>query len=52
VRRAVPEWALVGPLQPATTYQITVTNSDAEGTSQTSAPIEVRSPGLDEAPAD
>lgn len=42
--------ALVGPLQPSTTYQITVTNTDAEGASQTSSPIEAKSPGTDEGP--
>jgi hypothetical protein len=36
---------LVGPLQAATTYRITVTNSDAEGTSPASTPIEARSAG-------
>jgi hypothetical protein len=43
--------ALVGPLQTSTTYRITVTNSDAEGTSPASNPIEARSasPG-DEGP--
>ena len=44
--------ALVGPLQPSTTYQITVTNTDAEGASQTSSPIEAKSPGADECPPD
>ena len=44
--------ALVGPLQPATTYQITVTSTDAEGTSQASVPIQATSPGRDEEPAE
>jgi|GEM_PF-754368 hypothetical protein len=39
--------AIVGPLQPNTTYQITVTNTDAEGTSQASTPIEAKSPNSD-----
>jgi hypothetical protein len=44
--------ALVGPLQPSTTYRITVTNTDAEGTSQASSPIEATSasPPPDEEP--
>ena len=37
---------LVGPLQPARTYRITVTNTDAEGTSRSSIPIEAKSPDL------
>ena len=39
--------AIVGPLAPNTTYQITVTNTDAEGTSQPSTPIEAKSPNSD-----
>jgi hypothetical protein len=39
--------AIIGPLQPLTTYQITVTNTDAEGTSQPSVPIEAKSPNED-----
>ena len=39
--------AIVGPLAPLTTYRITVTNSDAEGTSPPSAPIEAKSPNED-----
>lgn len=39
--------AILSPLQPNTTYRITVTNSDAEGTSQPSAPIEVTSTNED-----
>jgi hypothetical protein len=44
--------ALLSPLQFATTYRITVTNTDPEGTSHSSTPIEVKSPGSDEEPAD
>ncbi len=39
--------AIVGPLRPLTTYRITVTNSDAEGTSAASTPIEATSPNED-----
>jgi hypothetical protein len=39
--------ALIGPLQPSTTYRITVTDSDREGTSASSNPIEARSPNED-----
>lgn len=39
--------AIVGPLQPLTTYRIIVTSSDPEGTSPTSAPIEARTPNED-----
>jgi hypothetical protein len=39
--------AIVGPLAPNTTYRITVTNTDAEGTSEASAPIEATSPNED-----
>jgi hypothetical protein len=42
--------ALIGPLQPSTTYQITVTNTDAEGTSPASIPIEARSANPEEEP--
>jgi fibronectin type III domain protein len=42
--------ALVGPLQPATTYAITVTNTDAEGTSPASSPIEAKSASGEEEP--
>jgi hypothetical protein len=38
---------IVGPLQPNTTYRITVTNSDREGTSAPSEPIEATSPNED-----
>jgi hypothetical protein len=44
--------AMVGPLQPSTTYRITVTNADREGTSKPSAPIEATTPSLDEGPVD
>jgi hypothetical protein len=45
--------AIVGPLAPLTTYRITVTNTDAEGTSAPSAPIEATSPNADgEAPGE
>lgn len=37
----------LAPVEPNTTYSVTVTNTDAEGTSETSAPIEVRSPNSD-----
>src|ERR1700682_1166585 len=36
-------YALLAPLERRTTYQITVTNTDPEGTSQPSTPIEVNS---------
>ena len=39
--------AIVGPLAPLTTYRIAVTNSDAEGTSLPSVPIEAKSPNED-----
>ncbi|HEY2398341.1 MAG TPA: fibronectin type III domain-containing protein [Solirubrobacteraceae bacterium] len=43
--------AVVGPLAPLTTYRITVTNTDPEGTSAPSTPIEATSPNSDgEAP--
>jgi len=37
----------LAPAVPNTTYRITVTNTDAEGTSETSAPIEITSPNSD-----
>jgi len=37
----------IGPVEPNTTYRITVTNTDAEGTSEASAPIELRTPNSD-----
>ncbi len=39
--------ATIGPLQPLTTYKITVTSSDAEGTSVPSVPIEATSTNED-----
>ena len=45
--------AIVGPLAPLTTYRITVTNTDAEGTSGPSTAIEATSPNSDgEAPGE
>jgi hypothetical protein len=44
-------YAVLGPVEPSTTYRITVTNTDPEGTSQPSTPIEVTTPNSDgEAP--
>jgi hypothetical protein len=44
-------YALVGPVEPSTRYSVTVTNTDAEGSSQPSTPIEVTTPNTDgEAP--
>jgi hypothetical protein len=43
--------AVVEPLQSQTTYQITVTNTDDEGTSQPSLPIEQSSAGSEPPPA-
>jgi hypothetical protein len=42
--------ALLGPLQRHTNYSIIVTNSDAEGTSEASTPIEVNSSGSEPPP--
>ncbi len=39
--------AFLAPVAPNTTYRITVTNTDAEGTSEASSPIEVTSPNED-----
>ncbi len=39
--------AYLGPVQPNTVYRVTVTNTDAEGTSQPSIPIELKSPNSD-----
>ncbi len=39
--------ATLGPVQPNTRYVITVTSSDAEGTSEPSEPIELTSPNSD-----
>jgi len=37
----------LGPLEPTTTYRVTVTNTDAEGTSEPSAPVEIKTPNSD-----
>jgi len=39
--------ASLAPVQPNTTYRVTVTNTDAEGTSEPSTPIEITSPNSD-----
>lgn len=39
--------AFLGPVQPNTTYSVTVTNTDGEGTSAPSTPIEIKSPNSD-----
>lgn len=39
--------AFLAPVAPNTTYRVTVTNTDAEGTSEESSPIEVTSPNAD-----
>jgi hypothetical protein len=39
--------AYLGPVQPNTTYRVSVTNSDREGTSEESTPIELTSPNGD-----
>jgi hypothetical protein len=39
--------AFLQPVQPSTTYRVTVTNTDSEGTSEPSAPIELTSPNSD-----
>ncbi len=39
--------ASLQPAQPNTTYRVTVTNTDAEGTSEPSAPIEIKTPNSD-----
>jgi IPT/TIG domain-containing protein/fibronectin type III domain protein len=39
---------LIGTLEPNTTYQVTVTNTDAEGTSKESTPIEAKSLPVEE----
>jgi hypothetical protein len=44
--------AIVGPLVPSTTYRITVTSSDAEGTSPASTPIEATSASPEKEPPD
>ncbi|HME04402.1 MAG TPA: fibronectin type III domain-containing protein [Solirubrobacteraceae bacterium] len=37
----------LAPVEPNTKYVVTVTNTDAEGTSETSAPVEVKTPNSD-----
>lgn len=39
--------AVLQPVEPSTTYTVTVTGTDAEGTSPPSAPIEIKSPNSD-----
>jgi hypothetical protein len=39
--------AYLSPVQPNTVYRVTVTNTDAEGTSPPSTPIEIKSPSED-----
>lgn len=39
--------AYLGPVAPNTTYNVTVTNTDGEGTSQPSTPVVVKSPNQD-----
>jgi hypothetical protein len=39
--------AVLQPVEPKTTYTVTVTNSDSEGTSPPSTPIEITSPNSD-----
>jgi len=39
--------AYLGPIEPNTTYRVTVTNTDSEGTSETGGPIEIKSPNSD-----
>lgn len=39
--------AYLAPVQPSTTYRVTVTSTDAEGTSEPSEPIDVTSPNED-----
>jgi hypothetical protein len=39
--------AVLQPVEPKTTYKVTVTNTDAEGTSPPSTPIEITSPNSD-----
>lgn len=39
--------AFLEPVQPNTTYRVTVANTDSEGTSEASSPIEATSPGED-----
>ncbi len=37
----------LAPVEPSTTYKVTVTSTDSEGTSEPSAPIEITSPNSD-----
>ena len=39
--------AYLAPVAPSTTYRVTVTNTDGEGTSQSSTPYEITSPNSD-----
>jgi hypothetical protein len=39
--------AYLGPVEPSTTYRVTVTSTDPEGTSEPSVPIEVTTPNSD-----
>ncbi|HWX98280.1 MAG TPA: fibronectin type III domain-containing protein [Solirubrobacteraceae bacterium] len=39
--------AVLQPVEPHTTYQVTITNTDSEGTSAPSTPIEITSPNSD-----
>jgi hypothetical protein len=39
--------AYLGPVEPNTAYDVTVTSTDAEGTSEPSAPVEIKSPNSD-----
>jgi hypothetical protein len=39
--------AALQPVQPSTTYRVTVVNTDSEGTSEPSTPIEITSPNSD-----
>jgi hypothetical protein len=43
--------ALIGPLQPLTTYQITVVNTDAAGSSPASSPLSLTTPGSSVVPS-
>lgn len=40
-------YGYIGPVAPNTTYIVTVTSTDAEGTSEPSAPIEIKTPNSD-----
>jgi hypothetical protein len=39
--------AVLAPVEPSTTYSVTVTSTDSEGTSPPSTPIEIKSPNSD-----